>query len=386
MRDYASSFGFRSAAVLLPVIAVFCPPPSWAQQDESRTPASLALATMFSPLEVPKRKTMGLLQRNFLEMASDAESELELALVIDGTDSMSSELNGVRRSVNRMLSDLRRFRSEEIRAAVVVYRDHGASSGEFTLVLEEFTADEGVIAEAVGGLRPESGAPFFHELPDVGLHAAITKLAWSDDPLVTKWILLFGDAPPYDVALKHPDHPTARRRYSDELLVSLAQKRGIRINSVLCTSGDENRESYQGVIAQTRDFMSRLSTDTDGVMLDLSYPSIQKALVDAGKRPEIEYKAIAPITAADLALARRTETAEARPKRSRSRWSHMNRWVRSVSIRVASRSACRRPSGIVSLSCRACERSVRSMCRDSFDASMPKAWPTAKRFEVWRVG
>ncbi|KAA5543722.1 VWA domain-containing protein [Roseiconus nitratireducens] len=275
------------------------------------SPVSLALSTMFSPLEAPDRKTMGLLQRNFLDMAGGSETELEVALVIDGTDSMSAELGGVRQSVDRMLQDLRRFRSKEIRVAVVVYRDHGAVSGEFSIPLRNFTSDAETIDQAIGTLQPESGAPFFQELPDVGLHVALTQLPWTDDPSVTKWILLFGDAPPYDVAQKYPDYPTARRRYTDALLGSLARNRNIRINCVLCTSSEENSQSYEQVIDQTRGFMSQLASDTDGVMLDLSYPAIQKALVQAAKTPDVNYQQIASITEADLAAVRQVDAARA---------------------------------------------------------------------------
>lgn len=279
------------------------------QDSNHATPASLALRAMFSTLDVPERKTMGLLQRNFLEMAGGGDSELEVALVIDGTDSMSAELAGVRQSVDRMLADLRRFRSKEIRTAIVVFRDSGSKSGEVSLALKEFTSDEKRIADAVAAISPESGEPFFHELPDVGVHQAITELPWSDDPSVTKWIMLFGDAPPYDTGMQDPKHPKARRRYADALLVSLARNRGIQINSILCTSGAENSESFATVIDQTRGFMSRLSTETSGVMLDLSYEAIQEALVKAGNRPSIQFQSIAPITEADLLGAKRIDNA-----------------------------------------------------------------------------
>ncbi len=287
------------------------PPASPAQTPStsasSSTPASLAISTMFSPLDVPQRKTMGLLQRNFLEMAGGDEGELEVALVIDGTNSMSAELAGVRGSIDRMLADLRRYRKGEVRASIVVYRDYGSPSGEVSIVLPTFTADKATIDKAVESLKPESGEPFFHELPDVGLHTAITQLPWSDNPNVVKWVMLFADAPPYSVTFRDKKFSGAYRRYTNELLVSLARKRGIQINCILCTSDDDNVEPYQEVIDATREFMSELASQSSGVMLDLSYPAIQTALIEAGKRPEIQYAKLEPINAFDLAAARRQE-------------------------------------------------------------------------------
>jgi hypothetical protein len=156
------------------------------QATEQFTPAGSALSTIFSPARAPKRKTMGLLQRSFLDLATQGDLALEVAIVVDGTDSMTTELAGVRQRIGDMMEDLRRSRNNgEVRAAIVVYRDAGSPSGEVEIPLNKFTSDEVEIAKAVQSLRPESGAPFFHELPDLGLHRALTELPWSDDDQVT---------------------------------------------------------------------------------------------------------------------------------------------------------------------------------------------------------
>ena len=59
-------------------------------------PVSSVLNTIFSPARAPRRKTMGLLQRSFLDLADQVDQALELAVVVDGTDSMAEELAGVR--------------------------------------------------------------------------------------------------------------------------------------------------------------------------------------------------------------------------------------------------------------------------------------------------
>ncbi len=281
---------------------------STSQAPVSQTPVAGALKTIFSPMEAPTRRTMGLLQRNFLDKAS-GRSDLEVAIVIDGTDSMAAEIEGVKNSIEQMLRDLRRFRDNRVRAAIVVYRDHGSPSGEVSLVLPSFTSDPKQIIQAVETLHPENGAPFFYELPDLGIHQAITELPWSKDPSVTKWILLFGDAPPYEASFNDKRYPHAKRRYSDDVLTSLAARKGIEINCVLCTSNDEAEKSYETVVDQTRQFMSVLSSDTGGIMLDLSYPEIQSSLVEAAQRTGIDYAKINSINAADLAAVARSNIA-----------------------------------------------------------------------------
>ncbi|MFK8112071.1 MAG: vWA domain-containing protein [Rubripirellula sp.] len=281
-----------------------------ADLDEA-SPARSALTTMFSPSRAPKRKTMGLLQRSFLDLADQGDQELEVAIVVDGTDSMTAELAGVRESIHQMLDDLRKFRNNDVRAALVVYRDAGSPSGDVVVPLAKFTSDKDTITEAVQALQPESGAPFFHELPDLGLHTALTKLKWSESAQVTKWVLMFGDAPPYSVSFKDKKTPQAFRRYATPLLVSIAQKKNIQVNCVLCTSSDNVSEPYDKAIDETRTFMNDLCAGTDGLMLDLSYPEIRTALIDAGKQPEAGLAAIPPISAIDLAAVRRDNLPKA---------------------------------------------------------------------------
>ncbi|MCG8653401.1 MAG: VWA domain-containing protein [Pirellulales bacterium] len=282
-------------------------------QQPDQEPASAvgpAITSIFSPARAPQRKTMGLLQRSFLDIAAEGDRELEVAIVVDGTDSMKAELAGVRKSIHQMLEDLRRYRNNEVRAAIVVYRDSGSPSGATEILQKQFTSDQSALQEAVKRLQPESGAPFFHELPDLGLHKAIHELPWTSDDQVAKWILMFGDAPPYAETRQQADSKKGFRRYSTDVLIGAARAKGIRVNCVLCTSGDRSSQAYHQAVEETRNFMSRLCAGTDGLMLDLSYPQIRTALIDASKQPEVPYAEINPITAIDLASVRRDEFSE----------------------------------------------------------------------------
>ncbi len=275
------------------------------------TPAGAALSTLFSPSKAPARKTMGLLQRSFLDLADQGDMELEVAIVVDGTESMATELAGVRNSINQMVSDLRQYRKNEVRVALVVYRDSDSPSKECVVPLKRFTASEAELAKAVESLQPETGAPFFHELADIGLHTAIMDLPWTENPQVQHWILMFGDAPPYAEGFSDPKHPKSHRYYGTDLLIALAARKNIRINCVLCTSSQNVEQPYDTVIDDTRNFMNSLASGTDGLMLDLSYPEIRTALIDASKQPTVGLAKIQPITGIDLAAVQRVDVPQA---------------------------------------------------------------------------
>lgn len=273
------------------------------------SPAGLTMTSVFSPTRAPKQKTMGLLQRSFLDLADQGSMPLQVAVVVDGTDSMATELAGVRSSIQQMIDDLERVRGNEVSVSVVVYRDAGSPSGEYELLLKGFTSDKKAIAEAVQRLQPETGAPFFHELPDLGIYHAIETLPWSSNDQVAKWILMFGDAPPYAAAFSDKAN-RAYRRFATPLLVGMATKKNIRINCVLCTSSDNVAGPYDTSLLETRAFMNSLSGGTDGLMLDLSYPDIRTAIARAGQQPDIGLTKIKPIQAIDIAAVQRSKREE----------------------------------------------------------------------------
>lgn len=286
---------------------------AWGQTGGT-SPAELALESVFNPQRAPARKTMGLLQRSFLDLVESSQQELQVALVVDGTDSMATDIEGVRKALRSLIADLRQYKGDHVSLALVVYRDSGSPSGEVTLFHSRFTKDENSLSEAFSRLKPESGAPYFLELPDLGVHEALTKLDWSDGPDSSRWLLLFGDAPPYDPDFVDKEANTgAKRRFDTDLLVNLAQRKGVQISCVLCTSRDEERTVYEQVLDKTRKFMSTLSTGTGGLMLDLSYPDIRTALVEAAKKQRVKRQRIGTITRAEVDAVRQAATAAKSP-------------------------------------------------------------------------
>jgi hypothetical protein len=268
--------------------------------------ARQAVESIFSPDRLGDRKTMGLLQRSFLDLVEEAQPKLEVALVIDGTDSMGTDLDGVRAALGKMIEDLLRYK-DAVSLQLVIFRDIGAKSGEISLPLKisenAFTNDIKLVQDALQAVQPESGAPFFHELVDVGIHTALQSLKWSTDRQTTRWILVFGDAPPFDESWSDPA-TKSERRYATDRLVTLARNKAVRVSSVLCVSDAKVRPAYEQSLAKTREFMNRLANETNGLMLDLSYDNIRDAIAKASQRPRVEYQPVSEITKEEIQRVR----------------------------------------------------------------------------------
>ena len=65
--------------------------------------AGNALRTIFSPQRSPEKRTMGLLQRSFLDLVEASQGKLEVALVVDGTESMAEDIQSVRSALVRQI-------------------------------------------------------------------------------------------------------------------------------------------------------------------------------------------------------------------------------------------------------------------------------------------
>jgi Tfp pilus assembly protein PilF len=254
---------------------------------------------------------MGLVQRNFLDLVEVSSAKLQVALVIDGTDSMGTAIDDIRRALHQMIDDLRRYK--DVTFQLVVFRDEGSPSGPVSFPLDtpqrSFTADSDALHAAIESIKPESGAPYFPELIDLGISKALTDLGWSKDADTSRWLLIFSNAPPFDEGFDEPASK-ASRRFATQQLISTAARLDIKLNCVLCPCRDEDKKSYEQTLAKTRQFMSQLSGDTGGLMLDLSYPDIRKALEKAAQTERVTYQPIGQIRREDIDEARRAEAEQ----------------------------------------------------------------------------
>jgi tetratricopeptide (TPR) repeat protein len=110
---------------------------------------------------------------------------------------------------------------------------------------------------------------------------------------------VFSDAPPFEEGFQEEANRAARR-FATAQLIATANRQAININCVLCASRPEDQAVHEEVLAKTREFMSRLTTDTGGLMLDLSYQDIRGALDKAAQSPRVSYQKIGEFTRQDI--------------------------------------------------------------------------------------
>ena len=267
-----------------------------------------AFQSMFNPVAAPRVRTMGSIQRtNFLDELLTSRGRMQIAFVIDGTESMAEQLQGVRQQLGAMIGDLRRVLGNGLSVQMIIYRDEAAASGAIAWPLpigkKSWAEDDATIATGLAQLVPESGAPYFYEQVDAGLYAAMNELAWSRDEAVHRWIFLIGDAPPFRAGFSEPANK-ASRRYDSELLKRVAEQKRIRVHGLLCPSRKEDSAVYQQVLPECRQFFEDITSATGGMLLDLSDATVRTQVQAAAAQAAQNFVVLKPITQADIEMLR----------------------------------------------------------------------------------
>ncbi len=264
----------------------------------------------------------GSLQRTMFLDVVGSNKNLEIAFVLDGTSSMGQDIQAAVRSMSAFVDQLRQSKPREsnITFALVVYRDTASPSGSVVVPVDRFTANAPEFNRVLDTVKTETGAPWFQEQVDVGLHAALTKLPWSaaDDKEYTRWIVLCGDARPYLESGK--DRPF--RKYSTKDLIAEARGRKIQVYTILCRSGFTNNTKENAQLFETAkrehpkflSFANQLASQTGGGVLDLWNPQLVADLASAAKGATQTYQQLKPIAPDDVALAK-TQTSVGAPVR-----------------------------------------------------------------------
>jgi hypothetical protein len=267
----------------------------------------------------------GLLQQAPLIDLMRESRELQIALVLDATDSMGRDLSSLKDGLKVFVDKVNeRRRGLVTQVAVVVYRDFNSKSGPTTIVTPEFmSADNPELIRLIGEIEPQNGAPFFPEQVDRGLYTALTKLDWSESKkTVARSIILAGDAPPFDEGhmttkvnsegaivtgspgANLPGTFTLRGHRNSEL-VDLAKKKDVRIFSVICNSGfydhDDSTlvESARLYNPEFEHFAEVLAAGTNGAVLNLGSPDTVDQLLEKTDDAERLVK-LEPIQKADV--------------------------------------------------------------------------------------
>lgn len=289
----------RIARTVLVAALLFWPCSLIVAQDNNESSTGIALSSMFDVQRAPKAKSMGLFQANFLDSLKTARRSLQLAVVLDATESMSGEMESIRASLPELLSDLSRFEDGKLETTVVTFSDVGASERPANVLSPGFVSDATQMTQLLEQISTASGKPYFPEAVDLGVFTAIDQLPWSTDENVERWLLLIGDAPPYDPSFLEPE-TKAQRWYDTDFLVDLANKKNVKIHCLLCSSREVEKKAYENSLAKTRRFMSQLADGTGGQMLDLSYPFVRQRLVENASVRKANYSRVGYITQAEI--------------------------------------------------------------------------------------
>jgi len=201
------------------------------------------------------------------------KQRLQLALVIDGTDTMGDDIQSLSEHLQGLVASLENAGSAQrpgsVSVAVVVFRDTESPSGATSIPISKFTNDPGKIKQVLASIRPETGKPNYRERVDEGLDAALSQLDWlpAADETAERWVIFCGDAPAY---------PEEHRKHSDDALVKMAVEKNIHLCFVLCSSGASspvlNAEKLKIAVEKERPdleaFAAVMAKKTGGTVLD----------------------------------------------------------------------------------------------------------------------
>ncbi len=267
---------------------------------------------LFDPLRAPPAKAMGLLQSSFLDSLDESRAKLQVAWVIDGTTSMGPALEALKQSMPDMVGDLRRRHGEHVSFALVVYRDEGAAEGRVSAPVPTFITDPNQFLDAVQSIRLDSGAPYFLEPVDEGVHRGL-QLPWDEADDTTRWMIVAADAPPFGDGLEDSSLG-AVRRFTTKILVDEANRKKVVIHGLLCRSNAEDYPAFKEVLDRTRRFLGDLALGANGQLLDTSLETVRAELsrrsaalraetVDIGVIDEEEIRAAQSSVPPDIRIA-----------------------------------------------------------------------------------
>lgn len=163
---------------------------------------------------------------------------IEVAFVLDTTGSMSNLIDGAKRKIWSIASEILETEEQaQIRFGLVGYRDRG---DDYVTIQYDLTADiNGIYGHllefkaAGGGDRPEN--------VNRALSEAVTQFQWSEGDDVLRLVFLVGDSPP--------------QNYNDEADIAydqtcqVAQSRDIVVNTVLAGGANDTRGIWKAISA-----------------------------------------------------------------------------------------------------------------------------------------
>lgn len=157
------------------------------------------------------------------ERAAIGNRVVDLAFVLDTTGSMSEEITAVKSTIQKVAKVLSTEQTT-VRVGLVEYKDRGDA---FVTKVYPFATDLMGFAQRVSQINASGGGDTPEDM-NAGLHAAMTKLDWSDKS-VSRLAFVIADAPPH---LDYQDGPD----YANDM--KTASHRGIQLFTVAASGMD----------------------------------------------------------------------------------------------------------------------------------------------------
>jgi len=158
---------------------------------ESTSPA---LSAVVAPLEESKQTSEPVTRKFTKAMLHDSRRKLDLVFCVDTTSSMQGEIDTVKSTVKKMVSQLSTLQKAQVRVGLVAYRDIG---DDYVTKVFPFASDIDKVVHDISGLEAQGGGDG-PESVEKGLHSALYELSWDKDKETAKLLFLIGDAPPHD--------------------------------------------------------------------------------------------------------------------------------------------------------------------------------------------
>lgn len=302
------------AVLCYAILALGGLPSSALSQEAVPTTASGFLQSHFRILR--GRPVTRNLQRTSRFFRIDQSADrVQLAIVLDGTESMTKEFEVLLTDLEKIANGLRdTFAKKDtpLELALVIYRDTDAPSGPVSIPSATFTDNIDDFRAAFANAKVEAGSPNFEERADEGLFRALDELNWAPpNENVTRWILLCGDAPPYPEDESEYEGRGSRkdfRPHTTSEIVNLAVAKKVRIHCVQASSGFlgpggpgrpelvalEPKLVATAAAAQpfTAKFMRAVAEQSGGNYVNMWNPATIRAAMDPDETLKVDMKPI----------------------------------------------------------------------------------------------
>ncbi|WVR06663.1 hypothetical protein IAU60_003695 [Kwoniella sp. DSM 27419] len=203
---------------------------------------------------------------NFVEGTGSSQRKcIDLAFILDCTGSMQKYINSVRDHITGICDMIRGEQGlsgpEDVRVAVVNYRDHPPQDNTYVYKCHPFTSNIPEVHDYLKGLTASGGGDG-PEAVTAGMAATLTDLEWRRE--AAKMVVLIADAPPHGIGESGDQIKGGDPDGHDPLVVArtMAQN-GITMFMVAC---EETLSGYSRAV----DFFQAICNITSGVMLPLT--------------------------------------------------------------------------------------------------------------------